>query len=151
MHLLQSLRFPTLEQRHLDIPEAHCRTFRWIFDETTIRKHKWASFVQWLISGHGLYWIHGRAGSGKSTLMRYIFDHGHTRHFLRTWARGFDLELSGFFFWNGVTLEQRSQAGLLRSLLYQLLYKRPDLVREVYPNEWCQRSVTLAENVDALR
>jgi hypothetical protein len=144
MLLLQSLRFPTIDHRHLEIPEAHCKTFNWIFDEPIDRTNEWSSFVQWLKSEKRLYWVSGKAASGKSTLMRYIFDHADTRYHLRTWAQDFELEVAGFFFWNSGTLEQRSQAGLLRSLLYQVLYKCPNLVRGVFPDEWRQESSVLA-------
>ncbi|RSL56714.1 hypothetical protein CEP53_006704 [Fusarium sp. AF-6] len=34
----------------------------------------WKRFVDWLRSGEGLFWIQGKPGSGKSTLVRYIID-----------------------------------------------------------------------------
>lgn len=144
--ILQSLRFPAIDHRHIEIPEAHCKTFRWILDESFDQPYEWSNFVQWLKSGKGLYWISGKAGSGKSTLMRFIFDHKDTRSHLQDWAQGFDLEIAGFFFWNSGTLEQRSQSGLLRSLLYQVLCRRPDLVREVFPDEWSQQSSIMANH-----
>lgn len=39
---------------------------------------RWNDFVAWLEEGDGLYWIAGKAGSGKSTLMKYIASHPST-------------------------------------------------------------------------
>lgn len=136
MLLLGSLWFPTIDHRHIEIHDAHRNTFQWIFRESFDPSCGWSNFVQWLETGNGLYWINGKAGSGKSTLMKYIFDHEKTRRYLHTWAQNFELKVAGFFFWNSGTAEQRSQTGILRSLLYQILCKTPDLVRVVFPDEW---------------
>ncbi|RSL77245.1 hypothetical protein CEP51_009228 [Fusarium floridanum] len=67
------------------------------------------------------------AGSGKSTLMKYAFDHPHTTARLRKWAGPLDLCCASHFFWNqGFPLE-KSQEGLLQSLLYQILRQVPSL------------------------
>lgn len=45
------------------------------------------SIAEWLESGSGVYWISGKAGSGKSTLMKHLFwdleetDRQSLRHF----------------------------------------------------------------------
>lgn len=45
---------------------------------------------------------------------------------------------SNVFFWNSGTREQKSQIGLLRSLLHQVLNKNPELVPIVFPILWAQ-------------
>lgn len=40
-----------------------------------------------------------------------------------------------FFFWNSGTQEQRSQVGLLRSLLFQILHHQPALMHLVFPEK----------------
>lgn len=65
--IVRSLTFPTMRDRYDETPEAHRKTFRWILED--LPKN---DFVKWLQSGAGLYWINGKAGSGKSTLMRFI-------------------------------------------------------------------------------
>ncbi|KAE9369410.1 hypothetical protein N431DRAFT_427565 [Stipitochalara longipes BDJ] len=111
--MMQSLYFPLMDDRHQSIPEAHRQTFRWIFKEFPREEYPWSNFVEWLRTGSGLYWINGKAGSGKSTLMRYIFNHIQTRQHLSHWARDARLEIGGFFFWNSGSPIQRSQIGLL--------------------------------------
>ncbi len=71
---LGSLWYPEIKHREETIKEAHARTFRWIFEPDVSDKavRRWHSFVEWLASGQGTYWISGKAGSGKSTLMNCI-------------------------------------------------------------------------------
>ena len=59
-----------------------------------------------------LLWIKGHPGTGKSTLMAFLYN-----HFTATYPR--DIHLSFFFHGNGTSL-QKSQLGMLRSLLHQL-------------------------------
>lgn len=96
--LLQSLRFPSMTDRHGQICEAHKKTFMWIFECTTSNSQSWSNFKDWLANGSGLYWVNGKAASGKSTLMRYILEHPETAAQLIVWANGAQLETTGFFF-----------------------------------------------------
>ncbi|PMD67148.1 uncharacterized protein K444DRAFT_489832, partial [Hyaloscypha bicolor E] len=140
VEMVQNLHFTMIDDRHDAIPEAHRQTFRWIFDETRKEGCPWSNFREWLRTGSGLYWINGKAGSGKSTLMRYIFNNAKTRQQLNYWAGESSLDISGFFFWNSGSPIQRSQAGLLKSLLFQALQQQPNLVRVVFPEEWAMYS-----------
>ncbi|KAH0538897.1 hypothetical protein FGG08_004553 [Glutinoglossum americanum] len=104
----------------------------------------WSSLPNWLKKGKGVYWIHGKAGSGKSTLMKHIFDDQRTHKYLSFWARNaFPQEaplcLATFFFWNSGTKEQKSQMGLLRALLFQVLEQYPDLIPVTFPAIWARR------------
>ena len=128
--LVQSLLFPEISSRQEQIPDAYRHTYEWIFQnigwEDDIRSdtpHKWANFAQWLVSeGSGVYWIHGKAGSGKSTLMSFVIQDPRTGDILKKWAGPNSALLTpSFFFWESGTLMQKSVQGLLQSLLYQLL------------------------------
>jgi hypothetical protein len=143
-YILRTLRFPTMNHRHVEISEAHHETFRWVFEESSHSGSPSHSFRRWLQHGHGLFWMNGKAGSGKSTLMKYIFDSDKTRDILQNWAQGSKLELAGFFFWNSGTSEQMSQVGLFRSLLHQALHKDLELVSKVFPSEWATISSAMA-------
>ncbi|RTE71745.1 hypothetical protein BHE90_013849 [Fusarium euwallaceae] len=84
--LLGSLRFQEMNQRRNATTDPENATFERIFrayenttyvGETTKTRdntHKidavWKRFVDWLRSGKGLFWIQGKPGSGKSTLVR---------------------------------------------------------------------------------
>jgi hypothetical protein len=122
--------------RHETIAEAYCRTFEWIFQDRDIEGNSWSKFSEWLESGSGIYWIKGKAGSGKSTLMRYIVDDPRTHGYLEGWTRNETLEAHSFFFWASGEAEQRSQADLLGSILHDVLQKHPDLIALVFGVEW---------------
>lgn len=80
---------------------------------------KWDSFSNWLRSTDKFYWISGKPGSGKSTLVKSILDHADTQKYLDIWQPG-SLIISHFFWRPGTALQQDIK-GLLCSLLYQLL------------------------------
>ena len=89
------------------------------------------SFLNWLRSGNDIYWISGKVGSGKSTLMRYIVEDVRTKMELQSWAgQAKVVTASCFFSARGDTL-QKSEQGLLQSLLYEVSSKCSDLVPAV--------------------
>ncbi|GAP93384.2 putative nb-arc and ankyrin domain protein [Rosellinia necatrix] len=109
---LLSLWFPTIDQRRLSIDKPADKTCFWIFEHSLYkdwfsehsRKHH-----------HGLLWLKGNPGAGKSTLIKEVFSQISRYNGDQKWH-------TAAFFFNakGDTLE-RSPVGLLRSLLYQLL------------------------------
>ncbi|RDL33042.1 uncharacterized protein BP5553_08481 [Venustampulla echinocandica] len=133
--ILGSLRYPTMMERYEEITEAHRKTFEWIFRNPDGEK-PWSDFSKWLQSQNGIYWINGKAASGKSCLMRYVFDDARTKKCLQEWSNHNEVTLAGFFFWNSGTTEQRSHKGLLRSLLYQLLGQQRKLIPILFPDLW---------------
>ena len=68
--VLQSLAFENMYARQENVDEAYSRTFRWIFDDNPNATEPWSNFVKWLEVGEGMYWINGKAGSGKSTVRK---------------------------------------------------------------------------------
>lgn len=131
---LESLKFPDLIHGHKKIVEAHEETYRWIFDASGQKLGKWSNFVEWLQNGHGTYWINGKAGSGKSTLMNFIRQNSQTLDYLEKWAGTRNLLTPLFFFSVTDSKMQQSVEGLLRSLMCQILeeYKKfvPNISQE---------------------
>jgi hypothetical protein len=84
----------------------------------------------------GFYWISGKPGSGKSTLMKYLCDHPRTSDALGAWAQKDKVVISTHFFWCSGTTIQKSQEGLLRSLLYDVFKQCPQIVGKVCPERW---------------
>lgn len=125
---LGSLDFPEIHARQEEIADAHKETFHWIFEQAGPRLRPWDNFVEWLESGSRTYWISGKAGSGKSTLMSYVCEHPQTRRCLEIWSAGRTVVTPKFFFWNPGSSMQKSLQGLLRSLIYQILLENPDSV-----------------------
>ncbi|TGO88031.1 hypothetical protein BPOR_0188g00070 [Botrytis porri] len=136
LSILESLKFSSMNLRHETIAEVHQQTFEWIFCDPKIEHKPWSNFSEWLKSENGIYWIHGKPGSGKSTLTKFIVDDPRSSDYAETWAHKFPLETPSFFFWNSGDEAQRSQSGLLRSLLYEILGKHCNLMPEVFPKEW---------------
>lgn len=89
-------------------------------------------FQKWLRSGSGIFHISGKAGSGKSTLMKLILSTERTHELLRRWANGKRLLFARFYFWSGGDQIQNSLEGLQRSVLFEILIQQPDLVKEVF-------------------
>lgn len=138
--ILESLRFSAMNYRQEDICKPYQNTYKWVLKDTDHISHSpWSSLVQWLRSGNGVYWMNGKAGSGKSTLMRYVYENLVTRALLRSWAQGGELQLAAFFCWYSGSAEQRSKSGLLRSLLYDVLLQHRELIRTVFADEWMEQ------------
>lgn len=131
--LLESLYFPDIHARQEGIAEAHKQTLEWIFDKPGSEVRPWDNFIEWLESGHGTYWISGKAGSGKSTLMSFICQDPRTEAALRVWSGTRDILMPKFFFWSPGTQLQKSLAGLLRSLVYQIMDGMPALANHISP------------------
>ena len=126
--LLESLYFPDMHAREEGIDEAHKHTFEWIFEKPGNEVRPWHHFIGWLEEGHGTYWISGKAGSGKSTLMNFVCHDSRTEAALKIWSGTCDIFTPNFFFWSPGSQLQKSLAGLLRSLIYQMLERFPDLM-----------------------
>ncbi|KAI1738250.1 hypothetical protein F4680DRAFT_450330 [Xylaria scruposa] len=92
----------------------------------------WSNFRQWLREDTSMYWMSGKAGSGKSTLMAHIVNDSRTHHDLKIWSEGNELKVLSFFFWRAGTRLQNSIFGLLRSLLYQLCRSNPLLLDNIF-------------------
>ncbi|KAI9168015.1 Vegetative incompatibility protein [Paramyrothecium foliicola] len=133
--ILDALHFRGFLERRDAISEAHKSTFEWLWKKGEPgNAAKWDDLRDWLRSGSGCYWISGKAGSGKSSLMKYIQEDPRTTAALKGWARDAELIMGSFYFWYAGNDLQKSQTGLLRSLLHDVLSKRPELCLSVFPD-----------------
>ncbi|KAF4442818.1 hypothetical protein F53441_11646 [Fusarium austroafricanum] len=121
-NLLNSLLFPTIKQRQSAIMERHQATFNWVFSENK------TGFCEWLETGNGFFWVKGKAGSGKSTLMKYLATHDQTQSRLQVWGEGRRVVKANHFFWNAGTSIQKSVTGLFQTILYQVIKICPELI-----------------------
>lgn len=133
--ILVMLKFVTIDDRHSSIPAAHRTTFGWIWASQTQGYQIWSNFWQWLTEEQGIYWVSGKAGSGKSTLMKYIYHDERTKQGLQHWSAHTDVVTAGFFFWNSGSAMQKSLLGLLQSILYEILQQKPNLKEAVFPTK----------------
>ena len=160
--ILSSLDFHKRRVRHDYIPAAHEETFEWIFEGSSSTGNAANDrFAKWLSSGgNGVFWITGKPGSGKSTLMKLIADRlNRVGGPLAAWAEPKRLVVASHYFWSAGTPIQRSQEGLLRTLLFDMLVQAPELLPKLCEKRWAeamepraaQRPWTLAELSGLLR
>ncbi|KAF3001351.1 hypothetical protein E8E13_006193 [Curvularia kusanoi] len=123
IEVLRSLHFPEIRRRHDQIPAAEHRTNQWIYNPT---KTAFATWLESSKSDDGLFYIFGKAGSGKSTLMKQISESTDTRKRL---DGSYEWTISSFYFWNQGSEMQKSELGLFQSLLYQILKTTPELAQ----------------------
>lgn len=144
-------RYDSMFDREAGVAEAHPDTLNWIFKDPSAENRRWDNFGQWLQSKDQLYWITGKMGSGKSTLMKYISEDlpasstskiGKRRRctpYLRRWARDQPLFIVTFYFWAGSSDKTRIQTsveGLYRTLLVQILEAYPEASPVASPTRW---------------
>ena len=134
--ILNSLDFETRRSRESDIAEAEDQTFEWIFRDHHGSTNQPVGFRQWLLTGNDNFWISGKAGSGKSVLMNYIARAQDTQDLLKYWAGSAQLIIARHFFWNAGAPMQKSQLGLLQTLLSEICVQCPDLLPIVCSSRW---------------
>ncbi|KAM5355114.1 hypothetical protein ACJ41O_001760 [Fusarium nematophilum] len=134
--LLQSLRFSGMEERKNQIPD-HCPgTYLWIFESQDPDNHsdidsadeensrpesrarQWDSFANWLKSEDTRYWVSGKPGSGKSTLMKFISLNPKTHAALNEWRP--NARILSHYFWKAGSRMQQDIKGFLCSVIYQI-------------------------------
>jgi len=140
--ILNSLRFREMRSRYTLITDSCTKTFDWIFEPSygmvgkVASREDHAAFREWLERGEGIYWISGKAGCGKSTLMKYLCTHRLTKQALRVWADRDKLVIASHFFWAAGNTMQKSQEGLLQSLLYGTLKQCPEMIPKACSARW---------------
>lgn len=124
------------------IVTAHGNTCAWILEdsgpddlETTTH-----NFMAWLRSDHPHFWVSGKAASGKSTLMKFIYHDSEVESALQTWAGHKHLVKLGHFFFDRGSGIQKSREGMLRSLLFQILETKHGLLPLIFPH-WFQTAI----------
>jgi ankyrin repeat protein len=110
---LATLDYPEMNYRQLEVQNARTDSCNWILQHP--------AYTQWLKDRHGLLWIKGKPGSGKSTLMKKIFQLS---------DEDIDHKRLAFFFHRRGTSLQHNQIGMFRTLLHQLLKQVPSVMTE---------------------
>ena len=118
---LGSLYFEKLDDRQHNIRECLPETCNWLFHNPAYRQ--WYD-RQNLEDHHGLLWIKGKPGSGKSTLMKEAYSRA------RQQLPAVSTTIAAFFFNARGTHLEKSLPGLFRSVLYQILTRDFQLLDE---------------------
>jgi hypothetical protein len=130
------LHFSRKDDRYDDITVAHQNTFNWALEARAKNSLSWPSLADWLQTDGGVYWINGKAGSGKSTLMKYLYQDPRFMELLNLWAGEDRLIVADFYFWNPGAEIQKSQEGLFRSLLWQVLNQDGSLASTLFAEQY---------------
>jgi hypothetical protein len=145
-NFLKSLAFPDMTTRHESLSPPAAGTYDWILSDEPVSPEVdpvegelRGKLRHWLTSDEKVFWVSGKAGSGKSSLMSYIESDSRTKEYLQHWSRDCTLVVVNFFFWRPGSELQRSIPGLLRSLLHQLLRRRLPTIDDL-----CVQDTTLA-------
>ncbi|KIW27934.1 uncharacterized protein PV07_07630 [Cladophialophora immunda] len=130
--IMDSLWFARFNNRRDRISRAYSNTYQWIFRHKDSQVIVWDDFVQWLYSSRNpIYWVSGKPGSGKSTLIRELDEYIKNSQSLSTSGNDADFIMASFYFWYAGNNDERSMTGLLRTLIHQLLSQRLDIVDQV--------------------
>jgi ATPase subunit of ABC transporter with duplicated ATPase domains len=129
--IVDSLKDAQLTDRRAQVTEAHKHTFTLILEPRPM----FTNFPTWLREGRGVFWIYGKAGSGKSTLMKRIIYDKRTKQRFRHWSCNGtrDPVMIQHFFWLPGTHLQKSHWGMLQSLLHQILSADERIVASACP------------------
>ncbi|KAI0968001.1 hypothetical protein F4678DRAFT_230959 [Xylaria arbuscula] len=126
--------------KSLDDPQARLRieevsqvsrvnrgSFEWLFTERV-------AFAKWLADDGSVYdpifWVTGKPGSGKSTLMRFALEDPRSKSLL---PPSIGHPTAYFFHLRGKSLVQKSFQGMIQELLYQILKQFPDFFVTLKP------------------
>ncbi|KAF7527322.1 hypothetical protein G7054_g10526 [Neopestalotiopsis clavispora] len=135
--LKTSLKFPGLNQRYNKLRPAHSKSFQWLLGDHSIKTHEsshdepkylkalraetFGDFQNWLRNepDSKLYWVSGKPGAGKSTLMKYLFNQIEKTNVIDS-----PYLVLHHFFWLGTTNERskhNDMEGMFMTILCQLL------------------------------
>jgi len=131
--LLTSLNFPQVYERDHQITNAYPATYKWMLEPLARDFRQWDCFRSWLDKPkdrRGMYWIHGKPGSGKSTIMKSLHKSLTVADHMLCWSNGQPIIKVRYFFWKPGIMLQRSLEGLCRHLLIQILEQRPGMLED---------------------
>ncbi|KAJ4349347.1 uncharacterized protein N0V89_007961 [Didymosphaeria variabile] len=157
--ILRMLDNDDFNLRYDIVDKAHRETFRWIVEEGNNAESERLSDSRkllrtWLAEEQGGFHIAGKLGSGKSTLMKFLFSHPKTVSDLQEWSGTREFKSSfrsmvslhylgtrrlafvNFFFWRPGSTWQNSVRGLLQHLVYGTLRSCPELIQVAFPVLW---------------
>lgn len=132
-NVITSLGFSQMQARQQSIPNAHHGTYDWALTKDI------NGLATWLRMGSDTFWIAGKAGSGKSTFMKFLSNDQRTYKFLSEWSGDqASLIVVNCYFWFLGSSLQKSIEGLIRTILYQILSENPGVVELLFSARWAR-------------
>lgn len=128
---LDRVRFPEMFERQESLKKNTPGTYEWVFTRgspfpdmsghAAVKDRELRGrILAWLRNTGSLFWIKGKPGSGKSSLMSFVLQDQRIKTNLQAWAGDRAIHVFSFFFWKAGSDLQKTIPGLLRSLLWQL-------------------------------
>lgn len=122
---LSSLNSRIARDRITQVSMRHKDSFEWLYDSKAVPFRTWLTNSAY---NQPIFWVTGKPGSGKSTLMRFAMQDPRTQAYLKenqndnnSW------HFIGFFFHERGSAIQKTIEGLLKELLFQVLNQFPHL------------------------
>ena len=112
---LESLQHQLPETVEIGIPDASEHTHGWLWTDAT-------GLRSWLQKERGIFWIEGKPGCGKSTIMKAVWLHTQTE------AKGDDTIVAAQFFSTRGMPHEKTFRSLLRRILVSSVRHRPELL-----------------------
>ncbi|KAK4553099.1 hypothetical protein LTR86_009826 [Recurvomyces mirabilis] len=126
--VLEGLRYEQMQARRSQVHSRYTTTYEWIYNPQLLPEQcADLKLLDWLRAQSGIFWVSGKAGSGKSTLMKLICEDENTP--------GPCAVASGRY---GESFDSQSflLCGLLRSLCFEILRQCHHLIPVVCPERW---------------
>lgn len=128
---MKSLDTYEARKRIDEVHKAYDETFYWLFDSQSV------SFGEWLSHDKPrekpIYWISGKPGSGKSTLMKFAMRNPRILEFLAKASANPWILAAFFFHGRGASETQKSLRGMLLEILHSILNQAPALLAFIIP------------------
>lgn len=144
--LLQQLFYKGIYGRADSLTDASKGTFEWIMGMDNPSRHQLddrkldarTRFQDWMASEktRNAFHISGKAGSGKSTFLKLVYEHAGTHKLLQRWSRDNKLLCAAFYFWDLGNTMQKSLQGFYRSILFEILRQSPELIPALFEDQW---------------
>lgn len=122
-----SLRRDETGYRLSDVEAQYQSTFEWIFDKER------ANYTTWLEALGPIFWVSGKPGSGKSTIMKMVREDRRTVELFKAQKPDAVPVIVDYFFHNRGSSIQMSLEGLLYRILYQMTSTATDIARMLLP------------------
>ncbi|KAK6360966.1 SH3 and multiple ankyrin repeat domains protein 2 [Orbilia blumenaviensis] len=108
---LKMLSFPEMNNRERTVESAYVQTFEWLRNSD--------AYKNWLMTRGEKLLIKGKAGCGKSTLMKYLYEKEKS-------SQKYPI-VCGFFFNNRGAPIERTTIAMLRTIIHQMVFQHPTL------------------------
>lgn len=125
---LDRLSFVSMHARSEQIASAFPDTYKWVLQPSHRVHRSCDCIVAWVGQAQPkskVFWIHGKPGSGKSTMMKFLDSKIDKPKYTMPWTAESTVVRVKHYFWSAGSDLQKSVEGLCRSLLLQILEQVP--------------------------